>query len=1374
MLAAHSANKLDSTVQDTSNEASINTQIYKIVRSLFIGEQCRELREYLESVNIGKASDKKWDGVLFNNIKRAVEEYNKEDGIFLTYKGEELAEKAYNFVIKRLEQEKFKATERAKKLCENIINFNARLNKLRLQEQEYETELKRLVYDYTLTPSFEIGTNLIKIYKALGDLYIDIGRVSSKAEDYTDAAIFYQYVLSMVERIEQEDTTNQELDNYKVRSFKQLEVIWRELSELVCISGNKESSIQSGLVRQESKDNRAFLKKLRKKAEQKVKEIDEVSLKKEETESAYESEEYFTNETRGLFEHIAEQVKGFIARIFKECEEVIGGSPCKYSVIGLGSLALNQFTPYSDLEFAILTDNKDYKINSNPKIQNYFKNLSHLVHFKVICLGETIIPTSKYSINLESFVCRGFNFDLGGKTPLGRIEKDKPYELIQTPEKMAEYLDEKYAHVDKNLPYILEASCFIYGEQSLFTNYRKKVSKYLNKENENGVPNFKLRTLKRLKDGVEEHKINDLLNQKEIIKVKSDIDNYRPELIESTTEGKLFDVKQEIYRLPDRFIYSLALFFGIEAKSAWDAVDKLYQKKIIGIAQENRSAQHHLKYATSFATILRLRAYLHYGQQKDSIDILSVDQKAGNPQIKGGFSLYDRELEEGGALFKYYYIAFPLHKKLDEFCSKENVLLDQNFLSRLNFFKKDNINTGLIYKRLSKYEKAVTYFQEAVKETPNSLLALGYLSHILEINNDPQAFKYTSLAIAESENQKDNVSLIISLNRMVLLCLKGSNYGNAKRNIQKVLRFFEIYKVSGNMYNLPENLINLFYTNYFQYAVLLREQGDYAAAKSCLDNIKLLSEVNLSNKFDNIYLNNEYALMCKELGEYEKAIKYYQNILHSLKAIYGEYSVSVATALRNLAACYTDSKDYKNAKCNIDRALEIRVYFHDTTSLEVASCYKVLGIILSHYNEDKKAIEKYLKALEIYDKYLSNGHMYTDRVEVFNNLGSIYCKESYIEKDYKKAISYFGKALKFHKRCHENYADLKYANILGNMAMCLGREGNSASEAVKKFTKALNIYDVYQVGGKVINYQDKYNIVLSLSALYYKQQNYSESKIVLVKAISSIEKDGFIQKSEHDSLLKDIIKKIHENMRIVEGKLSGYDIGLSERFSNIENKIIAAFSEFKLSLSCNDINLAIEILNLKQADLEEYCESHLSIMKTDLEFIDKRCLITLDKKGIAILRKRVQQLSDQSLKLHTKVDPKLVYEAEDLLNKITPQEDAYKQGGMLEHIKGKEKDDIVKPNKSPKETRLERVRDRLLREIQTKRIEPDIKKVELKVIGTAEEIEECFIELGISKESFKVEEQEKRGDSNQRSKVYLNIKALEQIREQLRNKEIGK
>ena len=57
-----------------------------------------------------------------------------------------------------------------------------------------------------------------------------------------------------------------------------------------------------------------------------------------------------------LFADIAKGVREFLARLYQESEQELGPAPCKYTVMGLGSMALEQMTPYSDLEFAILME----------------------------------------------------------------------------------------------------------------------------------------------------------------------------------------------------------------------------------------------------------------------------------------------------------------------------------------------------------------------------------------------------------------------------------------------------------------------------------------------------------------------------------------------------------------------------------------------------------------------------------------------------------------------------------------------------------------------------------------------------------------------------------------------------------------------------------------------------------------------------------------------------------------------------------------------------------------------------------------------------------------------------------------------------------
>lgn len=84
-----------------------------------------------------------------------------------------------------------------------------------------------------------------------------------------------------------------------------------------------------------------------------------------------------TAQVKDLCEAISSGIKVILAGIIKECIQVLGEPPCDYEVIVLGSLARNEMTPYSDLEWAILTssDEEECKV--------FYRNLTNLVHLQV-------------------------------------------------------------------------------------------------------------------------------------------------------------------------------------------------------------------------------------------------------------------------------------------------------------------------------------------------------------------------------------------------------------------------------------------------------------------------------------------------------------------------------------------------------------------------------------------------------------------------------------------------------------------------------------------------------------------------------------------------------------------------------------------------------------------------------------------------------------------------------------------------------------------------------------------------------------------------------------------------------------------------------
>jgi hypothetical protein len=122
-------------------------------------------------------------------------------------------------------------------------------------------------------------------------------------------------------------------------------------------------------------------------------------------------------------------------------------------------------------------------------------------------------------------------------------------------------------------------------------------------------------------------------------------------------------------------LYDLAFYYAINSNSVWDAIEQLQKKCVI-----NDEAAKNLSYAASFATLLRLRVYQHYNQQKDDISVSACDSIIDQTI----FYLPKHYSQEGGKLFNYYNVVLPLHSVLDQFFKAK--LRKHTFLAKESFF----------------------------------------------------------------------------------------------------------------------------------------------------------------------------------------------------------------------------------------------------------------------------------------------------------------------------------------------------------------------------------------------------------------------------------------------------------------------------------------------------------------------------------------------------------------------------------------------------------------------------------------------------------------------------------------------------------------
>lgn len=167
------------------------------------------------------------------------------------------------------------------------------------------------------------------------------------------------------------------------------------------------------------------------------------------TKTSHENEIDFI---RQIYIQLHNKLRDYIKSLLGDCYKTLGNSPCKFAIVGLGSFARKEMTPYSDLEFMILLEEGQ----DTDKNKDYFRHLTNLLHLKVINLGETILPAMAIDalnpayrpadwIFFDDINRRGFAFDgampQACKTPLGKKDADSNsiFELIQTPSNMAAF-----------------------------------------------------------------------------------------------------------------------------------------------------------------------------------------------------------------------------------------------------------------------------------------------------------------------------------------------------------------------------------------------------------------------------------------------------------------------------------------------------------------------------------------------------------------------------------------------------------------------------------------------------------------------------------------------------------------------------------------------------------------------------------------------------------------------------------------------------------------------------------------------------------------------------------------------------------------------
>ncbi|MBS4169385.1 tetratricopeptide repeat protein [Neochlamydia sp. AcF95] len=805
------------------------------------------------------------------------------------------------------------------------------------------------------------------------------------------------------------------------------------------------------VVEKQFENNRKVLKKFREEIGEKIQKLPETPS---------------CQEVRDLYAEIACQIKIFFEQLAIQIFDNLGPAPCEYAMIGFGSLAREEMTPYSDLEFGILIE-QDTSVN-----REYFKCFTILLHLQVINLGETILPALNIpclkAINFfDGLTPRGFAFDGAGvegkgcKTPLGN---GKTFELIQTPEMMAQYIgkDEKgqwWHEKEPHLPMELLNFTHLLGNRELIKTYNENIQEILNTPYQESLD------------------LRQYLAKQHL--VVADMIAFHPGMGDLDRHGMLFKVKNDFYRFPHLALDRLALLKRIAATDTFTRINKLSELEII-----TKGATERLREWMSLGLFMRLKTYSHYQAQQEMMNPLLKpfgfeDQGLTKKQL----ALDHKALEK---IKKIYHISIPFYQAITLFLTGNEDILKSSDL-------EDNSpkTQGDIALRLFQYKKAEKCYLFATKENPENsevLSALGNIYH--DQGNLGKAVQYSTKALVidfklygenhprvaicynnlgaiykelgnlEKALEYSNKALAIDLKALgennTIVATHYNNLGQiykAQGNLEKALEYSnKALAITLNLFGENHSTVATYYNNLGQ---IYKIQGDLKKAAEYL-NKALAIDLNLFGENHPIVAirHNNLGLIYQDQGTLDKAVEYSTKALAIDLKLFGETHPNIARDYNNLGAIYKDKGNSGKALEHSSKALAINLKLYGENHSSVATHYNNLGQIYKDQGHLDKAVEYSNKVLATNLKLFGENHPMV--ASCYSNLGAIYQDQGNLGK----AIEYSNKALAIDlKLFGENHpAVARDYNNLGAIYKDKGKLANAAKYMKKALAINLKLF----------------------------------------------------------------------------------------------------------------------------------------------------------------------------------------------------------------------------------------------------------------------------------------------------------------------------
>ena len=618
-------------------------------------------------------------------------------------------------------------------------------------------------------------------------------------------------------------------------------------------------------------------------------------------------------EVQILQNNITENYLSIMKYLSDFCLSILGQPPSlsRFALVGMGSLARKEITPYSDFENIIVLEEGSQLKENYSEIVEYFRWFSVIFQIILINMGETVVPSIALpSLNdftkpngdwfYDAYTPCGLSFDglmpYACKHPLGRQKatrrKSGTTELIKPPSAMVQFLDrDQNLKNGYHLADVLSKTCFVSGDRSVYEDFAERTCKKLTLHRQN-----------------KEEFAHDIKKQILDDQLKFDV-NTNCSNMYSTSK---FNLKRVIYRSTTIFISALGTFHGIKEASCFDIITRLREKELI-----SREEKHHLQYAVAVACEVRLKIYMKREKQSDWIENRTLGSELSEIlEVVGGKCVVD-----------YFTIARAFQSAVMTLKFE-----DPSQATKLNLHLDHKYTIDICCKlRLHK-----TCIQECEKLLNKKSLSL---------EEEASCYYYTGISWLDLDKPRE-----------------AKKYFEKELNIRKKHPECGYDKLIADCYYYIGRCCN---------CMTLYDKALEVFNKELIIRKRLTA--NHFRDVDVAFCMREIASCLLSLNQVEKALTQYEQVLEIWRRVPQQAStiIHIIHCLSQIGVCLMKLQRYESAIKTFKEELgkRKRITTDENTDLYVAECLYRIGVCLRDSDQCLDAIEQFERALSIHKQF---------------------------------------------------------------------------------------------------------------------------------------------------------------------------------------------------------------------------------------------------------------------------------------------------------------------------------------------------------------------------------------------------------------------